>query len=133
MPDSVMGDVYDGKIWQDFQNVNGQSFLSEPNNFALMTNVDWYQPYKHSPYSVGVIYLVVLDLPREGRFKDENMILVGVIPEPKEPQLNMYAYLEPLVDDLRELWEGVVLMDSSPFGCQVYRAALLHGTLRGKI
>ncbi|XP_056106492.1 uncharacterized protein LOC130084975 [Rhinichthys klamathensis goyatoka] len=148
MPHSVMGDVYDGKIWQDFQYVNGQPFLSEPNNFALMMNVDWYQPYKHSPYSVGVIYLVVLNLPREERFKDENMILVGVIPGPKEPKLNMIAYLEPLVDDLRELWEGVVLMDSSPLGCQVYRAALLclssdipasrkcggfvgHGALRG--
>ncbi|XP_077050070.1 uncharacterized protein LOC143696996 [Siphateles boraxobius] len=148
IPDSVMGDVYDGKIWQDFQYVNGQPFLSEPNNFALMMNVDWYQPYKHSPYSVGVIYLVVLNLPREERFKDENMILVGVIPGPKEPKLNMNAYLEPLVDDLREFWEGVVLMDSSPLGCQVYRAALLclssdipasrkcggfvgHGALRG--
>lgn len=41
MPDSVMGGVYDEKIWQDFQYVNGQPFLSEPNHFALMMNVDW--------------------------------------------------------------------------------------------
>lgn len=74
MPDAVMGDVYDGKIWQDFQYVSGQPFLPEPHNFALMMNVDWYQPFKHSPYSVGVIYLAILNLPGEERFKDENMI-----------------------------------------------------------
>lgn len=103
IPDFVTGDVYDGRIWQDFQYVNGQPFLAEPNHFSLMMNVDWYQPCKHAPCSVGVIYLVVLNLPREERFKDENMILVGVIPGPKEPKINIYAFLEPLVDDLREL------------------------------
>lgn len=63
MPDAVMGDVYDGKIWQDFQYVSGQPLLPEPHNFALIRNVDWYQPFKHSPYSVDVIYLAILNLP----------------------------------------------------------------------
>lgn len=76
MSDAVMGDVNDGKIWQDFQYVSGQPFLAELHNFALMMNVDWYQPFKHSPYSVGVVYLAILNLPRGERFKDENMILV---------------------------------------------------------
>lgn len=49
---------------------------------------------------MGVIYLVVLNLPREERFKDENMICVGLIPGPKEPKININAYLEPLVDEL---------------------------------
>lgn len=55
-----MADVYNGKIWADVQYVKGQPFLAETNNFALMMNVDWCQPFKHSPYSVGVIYLVQL-------------------------------------------------------------------------
>lgn len=148
IPDSVMADAYDGQIWADFQYVNGQPFLAEPNNFALMMNVDWYQPFKNSPYSVGVIYLAILNLPREERFKQENIILVGVIPGPKEPKNNINTYLDPLVDELRELWDGVPIFDSSFLGCQVYRAALLclssdipasrkcggfvgHGALRG--
>lgn len=98
IPNDVMADVYDGKIWADFQHVNGQPFLAEPNNFAFMMNVDWYHPFKHSPYSVGVIYLVVLNLPREDRFNEENMILAGVIPGPTEPKMNINSYLEPLVD-----------------------------------
>ena len=113
-----------------------------------MMNVDWYQPFKHTTYSIGVIYLVVLNLPRAERFKDENMILVGLIPGPKEPKLHINAYLEPLVSELQALWKGVVLDDASTLGCQVYRAAILclasdipasrkcggfmgHGALRG--
>lgn len=72
-----------------------------------MMNVDWYQPLKHPPYTVGVIYLAISNMPRDERFKDENMILVGVIPGLKEPRININAYLEPLVDELRQLWEGV--------------------------
>ena len=46
-------DVYDGKIWHDFMDYNGTPFLSEPNNFALMLNMDFFQPYKHlKNYSV---------------------------------------------------------------------------------
>ncbi|XP_073672238.1 uncharacterized protein [Paramisgurnus dabryanus] len=74
IPNSVMADVYDGQIWKDFQYVNGKPFLAEQKNFALMMNVDWYQPFKNSPYSVGVIYLAILNLPREEHFKEENII-----------------------------------------------------------
>lgn len=37
------------------------------------------------------------------------MILVGVIPGPKEPKLNMNSYLTPLVEELHELWNGLLL------------------------
>ncbi|CAH1264067.1 Hypp2840 [Branchiostoma lanceolatum] len=143
-----MADVYDGKVWQEFQHVNGTPFLAEPNNLAFMANCDWYQPFKHSEYSVGVLYLVVLNLPREERFKEENMIVVGLIPGPKEPKLNINTFLEPLVEELQDLWKGVLLTDNSRLGEQLYRAALIclssdipaarkcggfvgHGALRG--
>ncbi|KAI8490511.1 hypothetical protein Bbelb_317790 [Branchiostoma belcheri] len=143
-----MTDVYDGKVWNEFQYVNGTPFLTEPNNLALMLNCDWYQPYKHSEYSVGVLYLVVLNLPREERFKEENMIVVGLIPGPKEPKIDINSFLEPLVDELQDLWKGVLLSDNSVLGAQLYRAALVclssdipaarkcggfvgHGALRG--
>ena len=35
-------DVYDGKIWQDFQTYEGSPFLSEPLNLALMLNMDFF-------------------------------------------------------------------------------------------
>ncbi|XP_019624867.1 PREDICTED: uncharacterized protein LOC109470372 [Branchiostoma belcheri] len=122
-----MTDVYDGQVWKDFQhdNISGNPFLSEPIDLALMLNCDWYQPYKHSEYSVGVLYLVILNLPREERFKEENLIIVGLIPGPKEPKLDINTFLEPLVEELQDLWNGVLLRDNSSCGAHIYRAALV--------
>ena len=53
----VLEDVYDGNVWKDFQHIRGQSFLSDPFALGLMLNIDWFEPYKHLTYSVGVIYL----------------------------------------------------------------------------
>ena len=36
--------VYDGKIWKDFQSYDGKPFLSEARNLGLMLNVVWFQP-----------------------------------------------------------------------------------------
>ena len=49
----------------------------------------------------------ILNLPRESRFKQENTILVGLIPGPHEPSRDINTFLRPLVDDLLKLWEGV--------------------------
>ncbi|XP_058255085.1 uncharacterized protein LOC131359300 isoform X1 [Hemibagrus wyckioides] len=150
MPEGVLGDVYDGQVRKDYQYVNGEPFLADPNNLAMMLNVDWFQPFKNAPYSVEAIYLVILKLPLEEHFKEENMVLVGLIPGPKEPSLTMNSFLDPLVDELQELWSGVILEDSSFIGYQVYRVALLclasdipatqkcggfvgHGAYKGKL
>ena len=39
-------------------------------------------------YSVGAIYLIIQNLPRSMRYKRENVILVGLIPGPKETKIN---------------------------------------------
>ena len=105
IPDGYLGDIYEGKVWKEFMSINGRDFLSEPNNFCFMLNIDWFQPFKHTQYSLGVIYLVLLNLPRSVRFKWENIFVVGIIPGPSEPQHDINSYLAPLVDDLLELWE----------------------------
>lgn len=78
---SVLTDVYHGKLWQDFKNYKGQDFFNAPRNYGLMLNFDFFQPMKHrNDYSVGVLYLVILNLPRSERFKWENVIVVGIVP-----------------------------------------------------
>ena len=69
-----------------------------------MLNADWFQPFKHlSIFSVGAIYTVILNLPRHLRFKQENVILVGIIPEmAKEPPTN--SFLNQLIEELNEAW-----------------------------
>lgn len=70
-------------------------------------NVDWFQPYKHTQYSVGAIYLTILNLPRQERYKLENIILVGIIPGPKEPPLTIDTYLKPLINEFQEYKSGL--------------------------
>ena len=68
--------------WRIFMNeflcVNGSAFLSDPFNFALALNVDWFQPYKHTKSAVGVVYLSIMNLPHLIRFKREYALLVGI-------------------------------------------------------
>jgi len=52
-------------------------------------------------YSVGAIYLTVLNIPREIRCKKENIILAGVIPGPTEPEKTINSYLKLLIDELK--------------------------------
>ena len=41
------------------------------------------------------------------RYKTDNVILVGLIPGPHEPQHNINTFLEPLVDELMEFGKDV--------------------------
>ena len=99
------------------ESYDGQPFLSEPGNFALVINMDFFQPYKHVQYSVGAIYLRILNLPRGIRNKAENVILVGLIPGPHKLQHDINTFLEPLVTDLLSLWIliYILIMPGIPF------------------
>ena len=76
-----------GTVWTDFKGRDGSRFMSNQRNLTLMMNVDWFQPFKHSPYSVGVIYLALMNLPCSERYKRENIIVAGIIPGPGEPSI----------------------------------------------
>ena len=96
-------DVYDGQVWKDFQSVSGKPFLSGSLGLGIMMNIDWFQPYKRANYSVGAIYVTIMNLPRSVRFKRENVILIGILPGPCEPKHDINPYLEPMVDELSDL------------------------------
>ena len=97
---NVMYDITDGNVFLNFVDNNGHPYFSDVRNLGLMINVDWFQPFQNVQHSVGVIYLVIVNLPREVRFRQENVIVLGVIPGPSEPSLNINAFLAPLVDEL---------------------------------
>lgn len=105
-----MEDVYDGNIWKEFQVYGDRPFLSNPFAFRLMMNIHWFQPYKHLTYSVGVIYLTIMNLPCSLRYKRENILLVGIIPGPHEPSHDINSYLDPLVKNCFTFGMEFILM-----------------------
>lgn len=120
----VFTDIYDGLVWSKFQEFDGRPFLKIANNLGLILNLDWFNPFKHIKYSVGVIYLTIANLPRSERYKLENMIISGVIPGPKEPKKHVNFYLKPLVSELLQLWKGTYLKTTSVFEFVPVRCAL---------
>ena len=123
----VIKDIYDGHIWKKFQVYKGSVFLDQPYSIAFILNVDWFQPFSHTQYSVGVIYLTILNLPRHIRYKRENVILIGIIPGPREPEYNINTYLQPLIKELKQFWVGVKLSIQTEKGIEQknVRAAIL--------
>ena len=124
VPD-VLSDVYDGSVWKSFLRED-KWYFSDPRNYAVMLNIDWFQPFKHvSSFSIGGIYLVVLNLLRCERFKRKNVILVGIIPNmPKEPPTN--TFIQPLVDELKTAWdEGFYLNSTLSNEQEIFQMALL--------
>ena len=61
LPDNVIGDCFEGRVWKELQYVDGEPFLAISNNFGLMLNFDWFQPTLHGSESIGVIYMVVMN------------------------------------------------------------------------
>ena len=123
--ENLMGDIYDAKIWDEFQECDRKPFLSQPFAYGLMLNVDWFRPFKHTDYSLGAIYLSVMNLPRELRFKQENIILIGLIPGPHEPSLHVNSILKPLVTELLDFMKGIQMTVNGYTGTRLIRCALL--------
>ena len=105
VPEGVVCDIYDGEVWKWFNSNDGNNFLSSPGCYLLTLNVDWFEPYERGVYSVGAIYLTVQNLPRNERYRPQNIIILGILPGPKEPKKTINSYLTPLVLELKEAWD----------------------------
>jgi hypothetical protein len=75
-----------------------------------MINLDWFQPYDGTFYSIKVIYAAICNLPWDMQFKRENMLVLGLLLGPNEMSLHkINHYLAPIVDELVLLWDEVTL------------------------
>ena len=113
IPSDILGDIYDANVWQDFATDRYDKFLEHPGSLLLGLNCDWFQPFSNTQYSVGALYLTVLNLPRKERYNLENIILVSIIPGPKEPKLTLNPLLAPFVEELISVYDGWMLTISN--------------------
>jgi hypothetical protein len=108
--DDIITDIYDGQIWKTFKETSDENspnffrFEVADSNIGLMLNVDWFQPYKGTIHSTGVIYAAICNLLWEIRFKRENLLILGILSGPHKVNLHkINHYLSPIVDDLMTL------------------------------
>ncbi|XP_024200640.1 uncharacterized protein LOC112203982 [Rosa chinensis] len=85
------------------------AFRSEPRNLRLALSSDGFNPHSSlsSRYSCWPIILVSYNLPPWLCMKRKYMMLTLLISGPKQPGNDIDVYLQPLIDDLKILWDGV--------------------------
>ena len=124
--DGKMRHPVDSEAWNAVDE-RWPEFSLEPNNLRLGLAADGINPYKNmsSTYSCWPVMLVVYNLPPSLCMKDEFTFLSMLIPGPKQPGNDIDIYLQPLIDELQELWRGVYTYDASEKKFFNMRAMLL--------
>ncbi|XP_062086479.1 uncharacterized protein LOC133792587 [Humulus lupulus] len=110
--DGKMRHPVDSAAWE-LVNDKWPSFSNEERNIRLGLSTDGFNPFSNlsSKYSVWPVLLAMYNLPPW--LKQENILLSMLIPRPKQPGNDIDIYLEPLVEDLKLLWnEGVDAHDA---------------------
>ncbi|KAK9286695.1 hypothetical protein L1049_015098 [Liquidambar formosana] len=112
--DGKMRHPVDSLAW-DTVNQKWPCFASDSRNLRLGLAADGFNPFADlsSRYSCWPVILVTYNLPLWLCMAKENLMLTLLIPGPKQPGNDIDVYLEPLVDDLKELWNnGVEVYDA---------------------
>jgi Transposase family tnp2 len=110
----VMVHPADGEAWKSFDRTYHE-FANELRNVRLGLATDGFTPFSLSatPYSCWPVFIVPYNLPPGMVMKSENTFLTLVIPGPKSPSREIDIFLEPLLDELRMLWDvGVETFNS---------------------
>ena len=88
---------------------------SDPRNLRLGLATDGFNPFSNlsSTYSCWPMMLVTYNLPPWLCMKKENIMLSLLIPGLRQPGNDIDIYLQPLIDDLKLLWnEGAIVYDA---------------------
>ena len=69
--------------------------------------VDGFNPFKNmsNSYSMWPVILVPYNLPPWLAMKDSSFMLTLLVPGDKQPWIDIDAYMRPMVDELKELWQ----------------------------
>jgi hypothetical protein len=94
----------DGTAWKALDHYD-PSFARDPQNVHVGLATDGFTLFNSNaaPYN----------LPPSLCMKDEYVFFTLIIPEPNNPSKRLNMSMQPLIDELHELWNGVRTYDSS--------------------
>lgn len=99
----------------------------DPRNLRLGLSADGINPHStlSSSYSCWLVFLEIYNLPPDLRTRRKFTSLTLLISRPKQPGNDTDVYLAPLIDDLKQLWNGVDCFDGYRKEHFLLRAVLL--------
>ncbi|KAL6502550.1 hypothetical protein OROHE_024555 [Orobanche hederae] len=116
----------DSDAWKTLDRLD-PSFAGDSRNVRLGLATDGFNPFGNlnQSYSSWPVFIVPYHLPPWKCMKDPFLFMTLLIPGPKSPGKNIDVYLQPLIDELNELWVGIDAYDISRRENFLLRAALL--------
>ena len=91
---------------------------ADPKNIRLGLALDGFNPFGHqsATYSMWPVLVIPYNMPPNVCTKESNYMMALLIPGPKSPGKDFDLFMEPLVEELQQLWRGVLTRDlySSP-------------------
>lgn len=133
-PTGRLTDIWDSPVFRTFRDDDESPFFAKHGDearFAFSLGADSWHPLHNleakQQMSATAIYLVLLNLPEDQRYKHKNMYLAGVIPGPGKPSLEQINHvLVLLVKELLEFWRGVYFTRTAKFpGGRFSKGALI--------
>ncbi|KAG8501178.1 hypothetical protein CXB51_003312 [Gossypium anomalum] len=110
--DGLLRHPADSLAWKSFDS-KFSSFASDPRNVRLGLAADGFNPFKimSTSYSTWPVVLVPYNLLPWICMKQSLFILSMIIPGEKGPGNDIDIYLQPLIEELKQLWSGVETYD----------------------
>ncbi|KAF7141455.1 hypothetical protein RHSIM_Rhsim06G0076200 [Rhododendron simsii] len=105
----------DGDEWKEFD-IQHPEFALEPHNVRLGIAIDGFNPFGNmdNSYSIWPVILIPYNLPPWLIMKEPFLMLSLLIPRDKQPGIDIDVYMQPLKDELKELWNnGALTYDAS--------------------
>ena len=104
-----------------------EKFKDEVRSLQLSIAMDGVNPYslQNTNYSIWPVVVINNNIPPWLSMKNEHLMLALIVPSRGQVK-NMYVYLQPLVDELEELWDGINVYDVSRL-IAVERSFMLYG------
>lgn len=125
--DGCMRHPADSPAWKTFDSLHPE-FAKDPRNVRLGLASDGFNPFKNmsTQHSTWPVVLIPYNLPPWMCMKQPYFMLSLLIPGPSAPGNNIDIYLQPLIADLKDLWnDGVQTYDASKKQNFQLRASLL--------
>jgi hypothetical protein len=116
----------DGEAWRDFDK-EFLDFAKDTRNLRLGFATNGFNPFskKNTKYSMWPLLVVPYNLPAWKCMEESNFMMASLILGPTSPGKNFDLFLEPLVEDLLELWSCVHAYDGLSGKMFNLRAAVL--------
>ncbi|XP_021850392.2 uncharacterized protein [Spinacia oleracea] len=110
---NIISHPSDSEAWKMFDK-RYEEFAKDPRSVRLGLVSDGFNPYRlmNTSYSTWPVILIPYNLPPWLCMKSTSFILYVLIPGKQGPGMDIDVYLQPLIHELKLLWEGVDAFDA---------------------